>query len=119
MWILRAPCGSASAAPPATRKPTQIDLDVKAHSQLMARTGYTFDAPWQPRIALQYYWASGDDMPGDQDFDQYERLFGSRRTDLNNTSIHGPLTPANLSALSIRMDVKPNSTMGCAAALWL
>ena len=35
-------------------------------------------------------------------------LFGSRRTDLNNTSIHGPLTPANLSAPGARVQVKPN-----------
>ena len=82
------------------------DLDVFA-SQLLARVGYTFDAPWRPRVALQWYWASGDEDPDDDRFDQYERLFGGRRTDLNNTSIHGPLTPANLSAPGVRMDVKP------------
>ena len=82
------------------------DLDVKA-SQLLARVGYTFERRWSPRIALQYYWASGDENPNDDRFDQYERLFGSRRTDLNNTSIHGPLTPANLSALGVRFNVEP------------
>ncbi len=86
------------------------DLDVDA-SMLLARFGYTFDAPWRPRIALQYYWASGDNNPNDNRFDQYERLFGSRRTDLNNTSIHGPLTPANLSAPGVRFDIKPNKRM--------
>ncbi|MGV6818947.1 MAG: alginate export family protein [Parvularcula sp.] len=91
----------ASSAPTDT-----VDLDVHA-SQLLARVGYTFDAPWQPRVALQYYWASGDDDPNDDKFDQYERLFGGRRTDLNNTSIHGPLTPANLSAPGIRFNIKP------------
>jgi len=83
------------------------DLDVDAQ-MLFSAVGYTFDAPWKPRLALEYYYASGDDNPNDNKFDQYERLFGSRRTDLNNTSIHGPLTPANLSAPGARVQVKPN-----------
>lgn len=82
------------------------DLDVFA-SQLFAAVGYTFDAPWRPRLAAEYYWASGDDDPDDGNFDQYERLFGARRTDLNNTSIHGPLTPANLNAPGARLEVTP------------
>ena len=76
-------------------------------STLIARVGYTADLAWRPRAALQYYWASGDEDPGDDAFDQHERLFGGRRTDLNNTSLHGPLTPANLSAPGLRLDVKP------------
>ncbi|MEL7136243.1 MAG: alginate export family protein [Pseudomonadota bacterium] len=77
-------------------------------SMLHAELGYTFDAPWRPRLAFEYYWASGDDDPSDLNFDQHERLFGSRRSDLNNTSIHGPLTPANLNAPGFRIEVKPN-----------
>ncbi|MEO0815705.1 MAG: alginate export family protein [Pseudomonadota bacterium] len=77
-------------------------------SMLHAELGYTFDAPWQPRFALEYYWASGDEDPTDLNFDQHERLFGSRRSDLNNTSIHGPLTPANLNAPGFRIEAKPN-----------
>ncbi len=78
-------------------------------SMLFAAFGYTLDAPWQPRFALEYYYASGDEDPNDLDFDQHERLFGSRRSDLNNTSIHGPLTPANLNAPGFRIEVKPNN----------
>ncbi|MEL7111166.1 MAG: alginate export family protein [Pseudomonadota bacterium] len=85
----------------------QQSLAVDA-SMLHAELGYTFDAPWQPRVAFEYYWASGDDDPNDLKFDQHERLFGSRRSDLNNTSIHGPLTPANLNAPGFRVEVKPN-----------
>lgn len=83
-------------------------LEVEA-SMLFAAVGYTFDTPWQPRFALEYYHASGDEDPFDLNYDQHERLFGSRRTDLNNTSIHGPLTPANLNAPGFRVEVKPNA----------
>ena len=83
-------------------------LEVEA-SMLFAAFGYTFDTPWQPRFALEYYHASGDEDPFDLNYDQHERLFGSRRTDLNNTSIHGPLTPANLNAPGFRVEVKPNA----------
>lgn len=93
----------ASSAPADTS-----DLDVEA-SMLFAAFGYTFDAPWRPRIAAEYYYASGDEDPGDDRFDQHERLFGSRRSDLNNTSIHGPLTPANLSAPGFRIEIAPSA----------
>lgn len=83
------------------------DLDVFA-SMLLFRVGYTFDHPSKPNFAVQYYWASGDDDPTDDRFDQYERLFGGRRTDLNNTSLHGPLTPANLSAPGLRFELEPS-----------
>lgn len=76
---------------------------------LYSALGYSFDAPWRPRLSLEYYYASGDKDPGDLAFDQHERLFGSRRTDLNNTSLYGPLTPANLSAPGFRVQVNPNA----------
>ncbi|WP_291845021.1 alginate export family protein [Maricaulis sp.] len=82
------------------------NLDVSA-GMAFAAVGYTFQHDWKPRLALEYYWASGDDDPDDRRFDQYERLFGSRRTDLNNTSLHGPLTPANLQAPGARLEVAP------------
>ena len=84
------------------------DLDVNA-KMLLFRVGYTFDHWLNPNIAFQHYYASGDKNPDDTRFDQFERLFGGRRTDLNNTSIHGPLTPANLSASGFRIELKPDS----------
>lgn len=86
------------------------DLDVAA-TILFAAAGVTLDMPWTPRLAVEFYHSSGDDNPADGRFDQHERLFGSRRTDLNNTSIHGPLTPANLNAPGFRIEVKPNSRL--------
>lgn len=100
--VLRLGSRRASSSPTDTE-----DLDVRA-TMLIVRVGYTFDLPWKPNLAAQYYWASGDEDSNDGKFDQYERLFGSRRTDLNNTSLHGPLTPANLSAAGIRLELKPS-----------
>lgn len=88
------------------------DLEVFA-SQILVRIGYTFDHQWEPNLAFQYYWASGDKDPNDDRFDQYERLFGSRRTDLNHTSLHGPLTPANLSAVGGRFEMRPSARSSC------
>lgn len=84
----------------------EADLDVSA-AFATATLGYTFDHPWRPRAALDHYYASGDEDPTDGRFDQFERLFGSRRTDLGNTGIHGPLTPANLSAPGARVEIAP------------
>ena len=91
----------------ATSNPADTQsLDVDAE-MLFAALGYTWDAPWRPRFAVEYYYASGDEDPADLTFGQHERLFGSRRSDLNNTSIHGPLTPANLKAPGFRIEIDP------------
>jgi hypothetical protein len=92
----------------ATSAPTdQRDLDVDAQ-MLFAQVGYTFDHPWRPRIALDYYYASGDSDPSDGRYEQFERLFGSRRSDLGNTGIHGPLTTANINAPGGRLEMRPS-----------
>lgn len=91
----------------ASSSPTDTQSLKVAAAMLIAALGYTFDAPWRPRVSLEYYYASGDEDPSDLAFDQHERLFGGRRTDLGNTSIHGPLTPANLNAPGFRVQVKP------------
>lgn len=85
-------------------------LSVSAEMVFLA-LGYTFQTRWSPRFAFEYYYASGEDDPNDLSFDQHERLFGSRRSDLNNTSIHGPLTPANLNAPGFRMEIKPSERL--------
>jgi len=95
----------------ATSSPVETQsLDVEAE-MLFAAIGYSWDTAWKPRFAFEYYYASGDESPDDLNFGQHERLFGSRRSDLNNTSIHGPLTPANLSAPGFRVEVQPNDRL--------
>lgn len=82
------------------------DLKVRS-SMLIAKLGYTFLLPLKVNVAIQHYFASGDKDPNDNTYGQFERMFGGRRTDLNNTSIHGPLTPANLSATGVRVELLP------------
>jgi hypothetical protein len=86
------------------------DLDVDA-AMLYAHAGYTFDHAWRPRVALDYYFSSGDGDPNDGRYEQFERLFGSRRSDLGNTGIHGPLTPANLNAPGFRLEIAPGERL--------
>ena len=41
-----------------------------------AGTGYTFaNAPWKPRISIEYNYATGDSSPGDDHTDTFQNLF--------------------------------------------
>ena len=82
------------------------DLSVSAQ-QVMFRVGYTFAHSFRPNLAFQYYYSSGDEHDGDGRYGQFEALFGGRRTDLNHTSMHGMLTPANLVAAGLRLTLTP------------
>lgn len=84
------------------------DLDVDANLTVL-RIGYTFDHKWNPNLAFQYLYASGDDSSTDNKFGRHEMLFGARRPDLNHTSMHGPLAHSNLSAPGFRFTLRPDA----------
>lgn len=48
--------------------------DVEAYATAI-ELGYTFDADWKPRIAIEWTWASGDDDPTDGEFGTFNPLF--------------------------------------------
>ena len=50
-------------------------LDVRA-SGAHARLGYTFGHPWQPRIGVEYSYASGDPDAGDSTYQTFDGAFG-------------------------------------------
>lgn len=93
----------------ASSSPADItDLDHDA-TMLHAEAGYTFDAPWSPRLALQYDLASGDKSPVDLSSERFDPLFGDRSFEFGPTSIYGAISRTNLDSPGIRLEVKPDS----------
>lgn len=70
--------------------------------------GYSFSAPWSPRLALQYDYGSGDASPADNKSGRFDALFGDRTFDLGPTSIFGLVSRSNVSSPAIRLEVKPD-----------
>ncbi|WP_300530789.1 alginate export family protein [Maricaulis sp.] len=80
-------------------------FDVSAGT-IHAAVGYTFDAPWQPRLSGQFAWASGDDDPLDNEWNRFDTLYGGRRFDFGQTGIFGPLSRQNLVTAGVRLEVR-------------
>ena len=77
-----------SAPPPPAPKPLGFDYDGEFAFQtgevrgldltaaaVHAGLGYTFEAPWTPRIGVEYNFATGDNRPGDTDIGTFQNLF--------------------------------------------
>lgn len=93
----------------ATTSPADtIKLDHNAQ-MVHLEAGYSFNAPWSPRVAVQYDYGSGDASPTDNKSRRFDPLFGDRTFDLGPTSIFGLISRSNVSAPAIRLEVKPNS----------
>ena len=82
--------------------------------------GYTFDAPLDPRILLQYDYASGgNDGNTTHSFDA---LFGAKRWEYGPTGIFGPFARNNLSSPGTRLFLVPHrdlTTFVAYRAYWL
>jgi hypothetical protein len=67
--------------------------------------GYTFDLPWNPRILIQYDYASGgQDNKANHRFDT---LFGGRRFELGPASILSAFARTNISSPGYRFSLTP------------
>lgn len=98
-----------------------LDVTPLDHNAQMAHleAGYSLSAPWSPRIALQYDFATGDKSPADTANERFDTLFGDRSFDLGPTSTYGLVLRSNLSSPAIRIEVKPDAASDAYIALRL
>ncbi|MCP9222365.1 alginate export family protein [Erythrobacter sp. LQ02-29] len=85
-----------------------------------AALGYRFAAKWQPRVALEYDFASGDGSG--RDYGRFDSLYGPRRSDFGPTGIYGPLGRSNIHAPGVRLEAAPSRLLDgfvSYRALWL
>ena len=80
-------------------------LDVRAWSA-HAAMGYSFAAPWSPRLSGQLVYASGDNDPADADWNRFNPLFGGRRGDFGTTGLSFTHFRENLIAFGPRLDLR-------------
>ncbi len=80
--------GKSAPPPPPAPRPLGLDYDGEFAFQtgevrgldltaaaVHAGLGYTFEAPWTPRIGVEYNFATGDSRPGDTDIGTFQNLF--------------------------------------------
>lgn len=84
------------------------DLDVEAGFAHL-EAGYTFAAPWSPRVAASYDYGSGDADPTDGAYERFDNLFGSRSNDFAPTGFYGALGFANISSPAVRVEFAPHA----------
>jgi hypothetical protein len=73
-----------------------------------ASAGYRFDAPWSPRLALHYDYASGDRDASDDENGRFDTLFGASRFELGPTGVYGAVARSNLSSPAVRVEATPS-----------
>ena len=70
------------------------------------QVGYTFDLPFDPRLLLQYDYASGGN--DGQTTHSFDTLFGARRWEYGPTGIFGPFGRNNISSPGARVFLVPH-----------
>ena len=84
--------------------PTELDQRAFAgHSEL----GYSFVAPWSPRLAGVFGYGSGTANPTGDVSETFDTLFGARRGDLIATGIYGPFRRSNILSPGVRLQLAP------------
>ena len=70
--------------------------------------GYTFDLPWDPRILVQYDYATGGENGSGTTTNSFDTLYGARRFDYNPTGIWGPFARNNINVPGTRLFLVPH-----------
>lgn len=91
-------------------------LEHWAHFQ-HAELGYSFNAPWKPRLIAQYDFASGDENPNDKENNRFDTLYGGRRFDFGPTSIFASFPRSNVQSPALRLMLKPHSAVSAMFAV--
>ena len=71
-----------------------------------AEIGYTFNAPWFPRLMADYDYSSGTENPDGNTNNTFDRLYGPR-TNMSVTSLFGPTFQTNMEFGGLRLITKP------------
>lgn len=74
--------------------------------------GYSFALPWQPRLQVQYDYASGTANPTGNSSGTFNTLFGARNFEYTPTSLYGPFFRSNISSPGVRLSLEPRETIG-------
>lgn len=86
------------------------------------QAGYSFDAPWSPRVLAMYDYASGDSGPNDGKNGRFDTLFGTRRAEFGPTGIFGAFARSNIHTPGYRLMLAPHPEVSFYAGhrlLWL
>lgn len=74
-------------------------------------SGWTQDLAWQPRVAVLFDYASGDEDPNDGESNRFDTLFGARRFDHGPTGIYGAFARTNIVSPGLSLKMKPSKTV--------
>ncbi len=98
---------------------TGKQMDVEAYFEHL-QVGYTFNAPLDPRLLIQYDYATGGSQNGvNRSFDT---LYGARRWEYGPTGIFGPFSRNNINSPGARLFLVPHrdlSTFIAYRAWWM
>ncbi len=70
-------------------------------------TGYSFSAPWQPRLSVIYDYASGDRNPLDNENNSFDSLYGVPRTEYGPTGIYRAFVRNNINTPGLLLNLQP------------
>ena len=86
-------------------KDSKERTDVEAYFEHI-QAGYTFDLPWDPRLLVQYDYATGGSSGNTNH--SFDTLYGARRWEYGPTGIFGPFARNNINSPGARIFMVPH-----------